>query len=87
MEISFATCIRNTALGFIEEGNPSYIINKECSTLKRILDLVQEDVIRITDPAFHKLAIIPGKNYDSSYEEELQKLGKDFFSSLVEKDK
>lgn len=76
--MKFATCVRSTALKFLQEGYPSYKVTDTEVSAKNLLDLVEKDIIRITDPAFHRLAIIPGNFHDSENDFEIIEVSSKF---------
>lgn len=65
MSIHFATCVRKTALEFIQKVYPSKIITDTEDSAKDLLDFVEQDIVRIQDPMMHgnKIQVIPGKNW------------------------
>ncbi len=66
MKIRFETCVRKTALLYLQKLYPSKTITEELA--KDILDLVEADIIRVPDPSMHgkRVAIYPSKNWDNS---------------------
>lgn len=76
---AFATCNRKTALGFLRKLYPNLIIEDTKESVSDLLDLVQADEIRITDPDFHVGQIIQSNNWnEDSYaktQEALEKAG------------
>ena len=81
MKIYFATCERVKALEYLKKFYPSYNITE--GSAKDILDLVQQDIIRIPDPNMHGLraGIVPGNNWNESYRQQVKEL----FQQLLEK--
>lgn len=53
----FATCERPRALGFLAKFYPDAEVKDE-GPVADVLDLVQKDIIRIPDPAFHPNGVI-----------------------------
>lgn len=64
----FATCERGRALGFLTKFYPSTEVKDEGAT-SDVLDLVEKDIIRIPDPAFHPNGVIT-MSKDTPKEEE-----------------
>ena len=67
MAIMFATCEPTRAFQFLKT-KWSGITEEEASVL---LDWIRRDVIRITDPGFHTLEVVPGRNWDESLREQI----------------
>ncbi len=62
----FATCSIDSAIKFLKKGFPNKdISSKTCPILCKSL---LKDVVRITDPAFHSLAITSGNNHTDNLE-------------------
>lgn len=59
----FATCERNTALGFLKQLYPSRVIEDTAASWGPVLDWVAADIIRICDPNAHGGQVIPSKNW------------------------
>lgn len=64
----FATCERERALGFLKLWYPRGNVMDTKESAKPLLDLVEQDLIRVTDPRCHPLpdgqmGISPGRNY------------------------
>ena len=68
MNISFATCDRNTALGFIQRVYPNHVITDTPESVGKVLDFVEKDYIRVQDPMMYgkRIALESGKKYDES---------------------
>lgn len=63
MSFVFATCEWNRALGFLRSLYPSKVIRDD--QLPLLKSLLEEDIVRVQDPAMHQPAqIITGSNYD-----------------------
>lgn len=64
MNISFATCERQRALGFIQTVYPRHIITDD--TCKEILDLVEQDILRVEDPMMYgnQIRVLCGTNWN-----------------------
>jgi hypothetical protein len=64
--VLFATCERDTALQFLAKLYPSRNIEDSRESAGPLLDLVEADVIRISDPHYHDGQIVAGKNWDEA---------------------
>ena len=75
MKFQFATCVRSTALGFLQKLYPSQEIT-DTDEVAALLDLVQDDIIRIPDPYMHgqRVAVFPSKNWDKAKKDEYMKV-------------
>lgn len=71
MNIEFATCSKITALEYIKEVYPNDDVTE--LMVSKLLDLVEKDIVRIRDPFMYgkRIAVISGKNYDSSYTQQI----------------
>ena len=80
MNIHFATCVRHTALEFIQRVYPNKIISDTKGSAKELLDFVEKDIVRVQDPMMHgnRLAVIGGKNWDSKYQDDVVSACKQF---------
>jgi len=66
--LQFATCTRYRALDFIREVYPDAADTP--ASAGPLLDLVEQDIVRVQDPAMHgQVGIIPATNWDESYRE------------------
>lgn len=65
MNVEFATCVRNTALEYIQRVYPSATITDTSDSAGPLLDFVEKDIVRIQDPMMYgnQIAVIPGKNW------------------------
>lgn len=79
MEIQFASCQNNYVLDFLKKGFPNS--NVTWDKLPKLKAGIEKDIVRITDPSYHALALVTGKNYKDSdliemkeISEEIQKL-------------
>ncbi len=70
MNVHFATCERNRALGYLQKVYPTRDIADSDECAGPLLDLVEKDILRVQDPMMHgnRIAIIPGKNWSESTE-------------------
>lgn len=66
MIVQFATCERWRALQFLKRLYPSVTIEDSEESAKEILDFIESDVVRITDPDMHRGAMVSDKNWDDS---------------------
>lgn len=64
MHIQFATCDRNRALGFLQKLYPSYPVSDTPESAGPLLDLIQADKVRVTDPDCHTGMIVPGTHWN-----------------------
>ena len=70
MNIEFATCERDTALGFIQKVYPSKVITDTPDCAGPLLDLVEKDIVRIQDPMMYggNIGVTPNaSNWDEKY--------------------
>jgi len=64
MSFQFATCERSRAKEFIQSVYPSYLVVDSGKT-KEFLDVLEEDIVRVTDPSVHgRATIVSGKNWN-----------------------
>lgn len=63
MSFAFATCNRQSALGFLKKLYPSSIVEDTPESVKSLLDIIEADELRICDPEFHGGQIIEGKKF------------------------
>ncbi len=65
MGISFATCDRKNALGFIQKVYPNKNITDSADSAGPLLDFVEKDIVRIQDPMMHgtSIQVEAGKNW------------------------
>lgn len=66
MSFQFSTCDRNRALGFLQALYPNQQIADTPESAGPLLDFVESDVVRITDPKFHQGEVVPAKNWDEA---------------------
>ncbi len=82
MNVSFATCCKHTALGYLKKVYPGEEgrITVEAEPVERLLDLVGEDVLRIQDPMMYgnRIGIVPGKKYKSEDEARARQVAVNF---------
>ncbi len=62
MSFQFATCERGRALQFLRTEQAD--LEDSLESVGPLLDLIEADVVRITDPDYHTLMVVPGKNWD-----------------------
>jgi len=65
MNIQFATCERNRALGFIQKVYPSKTITDTPESAGPLLDFVEQDLVRVQDPMMYgsQIQIVPGSKW------------------------
>ncbi len=82
MSFEFATCVRKTALGFIQKVYPSKTITDSSDSAGPLLDFVEKDIVRIQDPMMHgsRIRVSPGENWveDTEMRKEIQEACKLF---------
>ena len=74
MNIEFATCERQRALGFIQRVYPSNIITDTPESAGPLLDLVEKDIVRIQDPTMYgnRIEVSPNaSNWSEEYREQV----------------
>lgn len=74
MNIEFATCERNRALGYIQRVYPSKVITDTPDCAGPLLDLVEADVVRIQDPMMYgnRIEVSPNAtNWNETYREQV----------------
>jgi len=70
--MKFATCNVNRGLKYLSEYFSWWNINKK--DVPTLVEMMEKDVIRVTDPDFHQdLHLLEGSNYDSSYKKQVEK--------------
>ena len=73
--ISFVTCDRKRALGFIRQVYPTRIVTDTPDCAGIVLDYVEKDIIRIQDPNCHAIngtiQVVQGTHLDSSLSDEI----------------
>lgn len=69
MGFEFATCNRNRALEFIQYIYPEKGITDTPESAGPLLDFVEQDIVRVQDPAMHgsTINISPATNWDEKY--------------------
>jgi hypothetical protein len=80
--LQFSTSNRHTALGFLRTLYPSRSITDSPECAKALLDLVEADIIRITDPAYHAGQVVPGQKWDSDRAAEVQSICLQFHKNI-----
>ena len=73
MEVQFATCVRKTALEYLQKVLPSRDITDTDDSAGPLLDWVQKDVVRIQDPMMYgnRIGIVPSTNWQDKYKDEI----------------
>ena len=69
MNIQFATCTRSTALKYLQRALPSRAVSDTDDCAKPLLDLVEQDIVRIQDPTMYgsKIGVVPGKIWNEQH--------------------
>lgn len=60
MSFAFATCERKKALSFLKKIYPENDVSED--NISDLLDLIERDEVRVTDPDFHRGELILGQN-------------------------
>ena len=68
MTFVFATCERKRALEFLQKLYPSTEVSDTDESVKDLLDIIENDEIRVCDPEFHSGQIIRSKNWNDDTE-------------------
>lgn len=78
MFINFATCERGRALEFIQRVYPSKTITDTPESAGPLLDLVEQDIVRIQDPMMYgkRIEVTPGKKWDERHRSTVVVAGK-----------
>lgn len=65
MNFSFATCVRSSALRFIQQVYSPQTITDTPDSAGPLLDFVEKDIVRVQDPMMHgnRIEVLPGTNY------------------------
>lgn len=65
MYVEFATCERQRALRYIQHVYPSKTVTDTPDSAGPLLDLVEQDVVRVQDPQMYgpMIAIVPGDKW------------------------
>ena len=67
----FATCERQRALRFLEDLYPSARVS-DSGAVAAFLDLLEADIVRLQDPAYHSPArVVGGTYYDTRLADEV----------------
>lgn len=72
MNIQFSSCQRNYVLDFLRKGYPNSVVSPE--KLPKLMSGIERDIVRITDPAYQRLALVQGKKYKDSDEKEMREI-------------
>lgn len=80
MNIEFATCERHRALEYMKRVYPSRTISDTPESAKPILDLIDQDILRLQDPMMYggRIALVPGTNWDEARREEIAAIASQF---------
>jgi hypothetical protein len=63
--LHFATCERGRALLFLKKVYPSRDVKDAPESAGPLLDLIEQDILRLQDPDVHgnRIELLPGKNF------------------------
>jgi hypothetical protein len=87
-EFQFATCDRNLALRFLRQSYPTRIVEDTEESAKKVLDLVEKDIMRVQDPDCHKPSqMIAGTNWDESLRESCHAICQEFHLATLQTQK
>lgn len=75
MNLQFSSCQRNYVLDFLKKGYPNSEVTAE--KLPKLMNGIAKDIVRITDPAYHALALVTGKNYKDTDKDEMMEIAKE----------
>jgi transcriptional regulator of NAD metabolism len=71
MIIQFASCDKNYVLGFLKTVYVNSKVTEQ--NLPKLISGLARDIVRVRDPQYHILALVPGYNYkESDYQELLE---------------
>jgi len=73
MNVEFATCVRKTALEYLQKVLPNNNITDTPESAGKLLDFVEKDIIRVQDPMMYgsRIGIIPSTNYEEKYKDDI----------------
>jgi hypothetical protein len=78
MNVSFATCCRQTAVGYLKRVYPTHgdKVVESALPVKELLDLVSADIVRVQDPKMYgeNIGIMPGNNYTKRCSSEVREI-------------
>jgi hypothetical protein len=91
VNIVFATCERTYGLRYLQQWYPNGNVRDTEDSAKPLLDLVEKDYIRITDPREHPLpdgqmGVIPGHNHTSEIHDKCIATANAFIESCKQKE-
>lgn len=66
MSFMFASSNRSLALEFLQKIEPSVNLTDTEDSAKDLLDIIERDEIRVTDPSFHAPQIVQAKNWNET---------------------
>ena len=81
MNLQFSSCQRNYVLEFLKKGYPNSEVTAE--RLPKLMSGIDKDIVRVTDPAYHPLALVTGNNYKESDEGEMREIAKEIQSLSI----
>lgn len=83
MEIQFATCDEVLAKRHIIKSYPGCKIDFAAPAIEAVLDLIRRDVVRVTDPDFHRPAIVPSRGYNGDMHAEVYAASKAMHEAIM----
>jgi len=80
MNIQFATCDRKRALQFLQQVYPSGNVEDTPESAGPLLELVEQDIVRVQDPAMYgnQIQVVPGKKWQEDMREEVMEVCQKF---------
>lgn len=79
----FATCERERALAFLRKLYPNRKVEDTKKCAGPLLDLVEKDVVRITDPDHHQAMVVPGTHWVEEERGDIVALCQKFHDDLM----
>lgn len=70
--MQFATCEPHRAFEYLGKELPSKMFNKD--VMPKLFEALKSDIVRITDPMMHPLALIGGNNYKDEHQSLMQEI-------------
>lgn len=70
--MQFATCEPHRAFEYLGKELPLKRFNKK--TMPKLFEALNADIVRITDPMMHRLALIGGNNYKDEHRSLMQEI-------------
>ena len=82
--VRFETCNRYNALKFLQQFYPGCSVRDTQNSAAPVLDLVEEDIVRIPDPSLHSDgAITPSTNWDERRRDEVMRKFREFHENVM----